>query len=144
MGAGDLMARTAMQARPTIYKGIQMRSRMEAEFAAHLDSLVARWPEDYGSWHYEPMCFAGAAGQYLPDFRLDTRRHDGTPYRLYIETKPIVEDWSGIADRMEVIWESESTAGLALYELRGEMRGWVAENGEWWFYHPDFERVRVR
>jgi hypothetical protein len=48
-------------ARPTVYRGIQMRSRLEAGFAAWLDRRQF-------TWGYEPRCFATATRQYLPDF----------------------------------------------------------------------------
>lgn len=53
-----------------------MRSRLEADYAAHLDNRGVEW-------EYEPICFAGPAGQWLPDF---TYEADGT--RFYIEIKP--------------------------------------------------------
>lgn len=69
-----------IKARPTLYKGIQMRSRLEADYAAHLDS-------DGTPWEYEPTCFANERGQWLPDFRTwpygDT---SGAP--TYVELKP--------------------------------------------------------
>ena len=121
-----------------------MRSRMEAEFAAHLDDLLDRLPEVFESWEYEPMCFASPAGQYLPDFLLNFTMHDGVMQQLYVETKPIVDDFEPIADRMEIIWESEPGVGLAIYELRGEQRGWTGIRGAWWFEPADTEKVRVR
>lgn len=50
-------------ARPTSYKGVTMRSRLEAGFAMWLDTM--RW-----EWEYEPECFAYEGGQWLPDFHL--------------------------------------------------------------------------
>ena len=58
------MTAMTMKARPTTYSGIKMRSRLEALFAEELD----RWGI---GWTYEPECFAGPDGQYLPDFKLD-------------------------------------------------------------------------
>ena len=54
---------TKHKPRPTVYKGIQMRSRLEAGFAAWLDGRFIKW-------HYEPCAFADERGQYLPDFEL--------------------------------------------------------------------------
>lgn len=106
-------------ARPTIYKGIQMRSRLEAGFAA--------WLDEYGfTWEYEPRAFGGKAGQYLPDFRLDGVRCSwlSEPATVYVETKPKNwVDWDDDASaeaheelmrRMAVIWESEPDAVLVL------------------------------
>lgn len=63
--------------RTTIYRGIAMRSRLEALVAAYLDR--------HGFvWQYEPVCFAGMQGQYLPDFRI--QRSDNAD--VYLEVKP--------------------------------------------------------
>lgn len=70
-------------ARPTTYKGIQMRSRLEADYASALD-------RDGETWKYEPKCFAGPNGQWLPDFRVGVN--------VYIEVKP-----ASLA-----IWDSEA------------------------------------
>jgi hypothetical protein len=40
---------------PTVYKGVQMRSRLEARWAAFFDELG--WP-----WEYEPVDLAGSGG----------------------------------------------------------------------------------
>jgi len=54
-------------ARPTVYRGIQMRSRLEAKAAAELDKHGL-------SWRYEPWAFGDAEGQYLPDFAVATSK----------------------------------------------------------------------
>lgn len=52
----------AYYGRPTTYKGIQMRSRLEAATAAAFDRHDV-------AWTYEPECFQAEDGsQYLPDF----------------------------------------------------------------------------
>lgn len=67
-----------LRGRPTLYKGIRMRSRLEADYAAYLD--------DGGTeWEYEPECFGGPGGQWLPDFRT---RKSSLQRWLYIELKP--------------------------------------------------------
>ena len=54
----------AIQAQPTTYKGIVMRSRLEADWAATLDQLAIEWL-------YEPQLLRLPSGQrYLPDFWL--------------------------------------------------------------------------
>src|SRR5690349_10167892 len=50
---------------PTTYRGVRMRSRLEARYAALFDSLS--WP-----WTYEPLDLAG----YIPDFLLHLERGD--------------------------------------------------------------------
>ena len=87
-------------ARPTVYRGIQMRSRLEARFAAYLDLLGA-------VWSYEPRAYGGRGGQYLPDFQVGD---------MFIEVKPTRDRAVAVADsgRMEVIWESEPEAQLVI------------------------------
>lgn len=51
---------TTMRPRPTTYKGVQMRSRLEAGFARWLDHMKTPWT-------YEPRAFTAIDGwQYLP------------------------------------------------------------------------------
>lgn len=50
-----------IQAKPTLYKGVRFRSRLEARWAVFFDSLGLRWL-------YEPK--TDAVG-YMPDFDLD-------------------------------------------------------------------------
>lgn len=102
--------------RPTMYKGVRMRSRLEADYAASLDRGGLKW-------RYEPQCFAGSKGQWLPDFEAD-----GT----YVELKPsglLESHYVGVdyqhgghktttidelLTRMTVTWESEPGAALRL------------------------------
>lgn len=73
-------------ARPTVYKGIQMRSRLEAGYAAWLD----RWHFD---WEYEPCAFAHPElGQYLPDFLLRNVVNLTSASNVYVEVKPNIFD----------------------------------------------------
>lgn len=87
-------------ARPTVYKGIKMRSRLEAAFAAWRDS--ENWP-----WEYEPECFANEVEQYLPDFYYKALFSD-----VYVEVKPPVADMREALRRMHVIHASNPAAIL--------------------------------
>lgn len=108
--------------RPTIYKGIAMRSRLEAHFAARLDSLGL-------VWEYEPCAFGDESGQYLPDFRITTR----SGARWYVETKgPLVLDPALLQRRMEVIWASDHEARLFLLDTHGQW--WLGRDGLWQSY----------
>lgn len=87
------------QARPTVYKGIRMRSRLEARMAAELDS--------YGNpWRYEPCAYASERGQYLPDFVVDM------PTKSFIEVRATQERAAEAMPQMEIILESEPAAWL--------------------------------
>lgn len=133
-----------LKARPTKYKGIDMRSRLEAKYAQYLDgqSLLV--------WEYEPNCFASERGQYLPDFKtvcpqmpcdsgfpgaeagkclgnmvgdVCYRCWEMPPLVSYTEVKPLafadtVEKFSVIARRMLIILDSEPESSLevALYD----------------------------
>lgn len=94
-----------IKARPTLYRGIQMRSRLEADYAASLDRGEVEW-------EYEPVCFGGPDGQWLPDFRI--LRHGSV---AYIEVKPRTlpdDQWEAILTRMTVAWLTDPRAYLNL------------------------------
>ena len=104
--------RPNIPARQTVYKGITMRSRLEADYASALD-------RDGQLWKYEPECFAGPDGQWLPDFRIDDR--------TYVELKPAyLIEWDtrelddvydrvdAILRQMSVVWLSKPEAHLQL------------------------------
>lgn len=102
------------KARPTIYRGIQMRSRLEATWAALFDTKTPRKMLPFvQSWDYEPLCFGGPSGQYLPDFRL--RCNYPHPWTCYAEVKPIdPSNPQSLMERMEIILLSEPDAYLWL------------------------------
>jgi hypothetical protein len=103
------VSRPTLAPRPTLYKGILMRSRLEADYARYLD----QWLE--GPWQYEPRCFADERGQYLPDFQIDPQPRTGHPW--YLEVKPAgfsVAKVDEVLDRMAIVWSSEPTATLEL------------------------------
>lgn len=103
---------TTYTARPTIYNGVKMRSRLEAGFAAWLD-------ERGFEWEYEPECFANDTGQYLPDFVLfDLPVTGGGSPVTYVEVKPSSPAESGrrrmgaseLEKRLSIIWSSRPDA----------------------------------
>lgn len=117
-------------ARRSVYRGIRMRSRLEANFA--------RWLDQMGfTWAYEPQAFYGLGGNYLPDFGMKLWiLGEARPRRAYVETKPTewpfyydakndVVDYGRLAEcdelynRMAVVWESEPNA-LLLHESPAE------------------------
>lgn len=96
-----------LKARPTTYKGIEMRSRLEARFAGALDDLGIQW-------EYEPRAFASGQNQYLPDFKVWVEEE----FVAYIEVKPHLgenNDAAGdILHAMRIIWDSEPDAMLCI------------------------------
>ena len=121
LGSGPVL-----RARPTLYKGIQMRSRLEARMAGVFDRLGL-------PWRYEPRCFADENGQYLPDFLLGEH--------TYLEIKPLSvtgAEVEAMKARMEIIFSSEPDAVLWIVATDGEKTavdhgvnygdGWIIEN----------------
>lgn len=107
---------THIPARPTTYKGIQMRSRLEADYAASLDHQGYRWA-------YEPQCFASDAGQWLPDFGCTFG--DEGPLAIFDEIKPaeplerlgasdLYDRVDALLGQMVIAWESRPDAHLRL------------------------------
>jgi hypothetical protein len=71
---------TEYRGRATKYKGVQMKSRLEARWAMFFDALGV-------SWKYEPDLFLLPSGKYLPDFRLQW----ASGHALWVEVKPTEE-----------------------------------------------------
>lgn len=102
------MTTATLVARPTVYEGIHMRSRMEARVAAYLDRLG--WP-----WLYEPRAYASGGVQYLPDFEF--RPWSKGVGRVFLEVKgahPAPHQMADLFDRMLVIRASDPEAWLAV------------------------------
>lgn len=114
----------SMKARPTIYNGIQMRSRLEARVAAWFDSIGV-------SWAYEPVAFASKGGQYLPDFEIFTpHAPEQLRRRVFVEVKgnlQSIHDLFDLEKRMEaIIGPSDPRAFLVLAEASSLERGYVS------------------
>lgn len=101
----------SLKARPTVYRGIAMRSRLEAHFAAALDRVA-----DRSEWSYEPRAYADETGQYLPDFEL-------CDSRFFVEVKPTREHALRVIDRVRVLFSSEPDAMVVIV--------WPAADGGW-------------
>jgi hypothetical protein len=85
---------------PTMYEGVQFRSRLEARWAAFFDLL--RWP-----WEYEPIDLAG----YIPDFVLQF----SAP--MIVEVKPLI----GNVNR----WSESGDGEVAIKKALAS--GWIGE-----------------
>lgn len=103
----------------TVVRGIAMRSRLEADFARHLDQM-------WVTWTYEPRPFFGKGKGYLPDFKVDL---GGRP--CYVEVKPTITQAVEAQKRMEIIWEDEPDAFLVV--VSAEACQWYGANrGDGW------------
>lgn len=73
----------AFTAIPTVYKGIQFRSRTEARWAEFFDDIKL-------PWQYEPEGFTDGETSYIPDFFLPTAHNRGRfQGGCFFEVKPI-------------------------------------------------------
>lgn len=63
-----------LQVLPTVYRGIEFRSRLEARWAVFLSELGI-------GYHYEPEGYRLASGNYLPDFYIPAQD-------CFLEIKP--------------------------------------------------------
>jgi hypothetical protein len=108
----------------TVYRGVSMRSRLEAAFAWHLDQQGI-------VWRYEPAVFGPVGEGYLPDFELP--RPDGSHF---VEVKPTLRDVPAAKERMTVVWDSRPTAVLVV-ACAQECRWFACERGGEWISWVD-------
>lgn len=109
--------RPETRGRSTLYKGIRMRSRTEADYAAYLDRRGRQW-------EYEPDCFADETGQWLPDFRVrldaeDVRLLEVKPAQLLVPTSGecqfcVVRRVDVIIDKARIAWSTEPAAAIEI------------------------------
>lgn len=112
------METPVLTARPTVYQGVQMRSRLEARFASFLDAA-------HVAWTYEPRAYRGKAGEYLPDFQIGDR--------TFIEIKPAFEhdselhkaQWQAINKADQILTEAVPAAWLWIVRSNGFSFGWA-------------------
>lgn len=106
-----------IDARPAEYRGVAMRSQLEADFAKHLDN------NGLPGWTYEPRIYRGEADPgYLPDFQIGS---------AFFEVKPTLAEVTEAARRMEVIWETNPDAVLVV-ACGEQCRFYTAVKGRRW------------
>ena len=110
-----------LKPRPTTYRGIQMRSRMEAHFAADLDAAGL-------DWEYEPRAYGGPKGQWLPDFVVHRKGMPDT----FIEVKPTEQHAIDAVDRVCVIFDSEPGSPAVIFWPGEPEEGWVGGSRRRW------------
>jgi len=104
----------------TEYHGVQMRSRLEADFAAHLDLTEV-------AWKYEPRIYGPKGNGYLPDF--EVIRPDGRA--CFVEVKATKAEVRRAACRMEVIWQDDPEAILIIACAEGSTYYAAIAGGRW-------------
>jgi len=108
----------------TEYAGVVMRSRLEADFARHLDAnrIV---------WRYEPAVYGPPGHGYLPDFEILGRLE-----RHFVEVKPTLREVAGAKRKMGVIWKTYPSAVLVVACAEGS-RFFASEGGAGWINWVD-------
>lgn len=99
------MADYTIKARPTIYNGIRMRSRLEARFAADLDRC-----KQHETWAYEGDAYADITGDYLPDFTIVSP----TGETVIVDVKPTERMARDLitSKKMRPVWSTNPEAHL--------------------------------
>lgn len=126
---------TRIPARPTVYNGVKMRSRLEAGFAMWLDG------QEF-DWEYEPQAFANEDGQYLPDFRINGVGILGLTseqsWHVYCEVKPYrpTGDYARALYRRMVIINSSEPDTYLLVAYKDPTPGWLLLGGRCFAHHP--------
>jgi hypothetical protein len=95
------------KARPTTYKDIEFRSRLEVRFAWHLDGLGEKWA-------YEPRVYGPKGRGYLPDFQIL-----GAVHPTFIEVKPTIAQAEAAKAKVSVIWETHPDALILIAAAEG-------------------------
>jgi predicted nuclease of restriction endonuclease-like RecB superfamily len=81
----------SITARKTIYKNIEMRSRLEADTAKFFDTKKIHWT-------YEPVRHMDMNNDYLPDFEIEV-----SGCKIYVEMKPKIEMFENAFKKMEFL-----------------------------------------
>jgi len=129
---------SSAKARTTYYKGIIMRSRLEASYAEALD-------RGGFAWKYEPYVFASPSGQWLPDFVVSLDACE-----VYVEVKSASwlhrdnkADINRLLDRMSSLWLTCKDAVAFIdfvdypaAELSRSTIGRKSDVGAWWLHDP--------
>lgn len=114
----EIVDRT-IDSEPTEYRGVQMRSKLEADFARHLDRKGIEWT-------YEPAIFGPRGSGYLPDFLLNANVEPA-----YVELKPTIAQALAAQRRMEIIWQQRPEAVLVVVSTE-DNRWYAAIRGRGW------------
>lgn len=109
-----------IKARPTSYRGIEFRSRLEVRYAWYLDDIGERW-------RYEPRVYGPKGRGYLPDFEILGRRQP-----TFIEVKPTIAEAPDALAKMAVIWDTHPDALLIVaceegWTYYAALQGWDPE-----------------
>lgn len=122
---------------PTTYKGVRMRSRLEAKWAAMFDQM--KW-----SWEYEPIDLDG----WIPDFLVKIQEGDPGPpinnrvrFNLHkpmlIEIKPIFNVEKNIVDDYRPPKEVTNKIEKSLHAPAN----WLGGDGNWEKFFKDLPYI---
>lgn len=112
---------TTIEARPTWFRGVQYRSRLESKWAALFE--IAQWPADY-----EPADVELA--NYIPDFLIRFQRAP-----IAVEVKPLCWDGSdaerSILDAAQAKLQSWEGEALIVGAFVDHALGLIRSDGVW-------------
>ena len=110
-----------IRAKPTKYRGIQFRSKLEAQWAWILDNYCRDL-----NWDYEPDPYSTPWGWYSPDFIVRERsRPDRPPIEIFMEIKG-PRPTSKECEKLEHI--GDQLGGWLL--VSGSMWDWARKRGD--------------
>lgn len=122
-----------IKAKPTLYKGIEFRSRLEARWAAFFDLLEWKWeyePCDFNGWYPDFVIFGKKA-----DERITPTGHDG---RIFVEVKPVIDFPKDVANRMTRSLPHEMDNTLLILGQRPlERDGFMRNRSLGWMYNSE-------
>lgn len=136
---------------PTTYRGIRMRSRLEAKWASIFDALG--W-----EWEYEPIDLNG----WIPDFVFPNHPFFKRP--LLAEIKPIFAKDTAVINKIEDAmnappraeqralgrpegawdkWHAERPYDLAIFGAAPSAHWYLLDGGGWWGFGELYEETEV-
>lgn len=144
-----------IKAKPTLYKGIEFRSRLEARWAAFFDLLGWKWeyePCDFDGWYPDFVLFGEKTYKFgeedVQPFEHDGEKKIGHDGRIFVEVKPVIEFPKEVGLRMvrslpnkfesELLILGQRPLGVSDEWHEGTRLGWIAEghigkpSGLWW------------
>jgi len=122
---------------PTMYRGIQMRSRLEARWAAYLD--ITDW-----KWEYEPVDLPG----WIPDFIIYPP-WDAKPILVEVKPTRCIYEFFESSDGEKIRQSLEKSAALQTdysdFILLGVSLAhmWVLLRGEQWCTIEPFSKEHI-
>jgi len=138
-----------IEAKPTVYRNVRFKSRLEARWAICFDILG--W-----DWKYEPVEYTDKirGWKYTPDFEL-VQHHRAKPIQVEVKPCPVNMEYLTILDGFAQAFERQKLGRLFVFEgdfwkhqqsrLTDPITVWrvtdKSDQGLYHFFGTDFETV---